>query len=206
MGTRAESTKAQKARLKFKMFSADDKGEKYWKDIEKISKGSKIKPADFTNPTEEQQQAVDEQDKRFGFVKFNQIEDEKSKPEPETPKMVSMEEWRTKKLMKALIGIQREKWASVRYFAILNNCSIDKAVDRLLSLGLQADGLTFLQRSIENEYNSIVLHGSKVDRINFEGHVTNYGLEILKIINKFLQSFKLELTMDEENDASISID
>jgi len=42
--------------------------------------------------------------------------------------------------MKALIGVQREKWASVKYFATLNNFSI-KAIDRLLSSGLEAEGV-----------------------------------------------------------------
>lgn len=48
--------------------------------------------------------------------------------------------------MKALIGIKREKWASVKYFATLKDYSIEKALDQLLSLGLQAEGLELLRR------------------------------------------------------------
>lgn len=57
--------------------------------------------------------------------------------------------------------------------------------------------LTRLQGSFEREHNSLILHGSEVDHIHFEGHGTSFVLAVLEIINPHLQSFKLRLTIEE---------
>jgi hypothetical protein len=63
----------------------DEIRERNLKRIGEISKDSDVTAADFSNLTKEQEEALDEEAKRFGFVKIKQstIEDEKSKPEPE---------------------------------------------------------------------------------------------------------------------------
>ena len=57
-------------------------------------------PPEFEDPTEEQQEALDAEARRFGFVKAANPEPESEAgpvPEPELPiqKMESMDEWRT---------------------------------------------------------------------------------------------------------------
>ncbi len=43
--------------------------------------------------------------------------------------------------------------------------------------------LTVLKRSFDKEHNSLISHGSEVDRIHFEGHGTHFVLAVLEIIN-----------------------
>ena len=57
--------------------------------------------------------------------------------------------------------------------------------------------LTLLKRSFDKEHNSLISHGSEVDHIYFEGHVTDFVLAVLEIINHHIQSFKLRLTLEE---------
>jgi hypothetical protein len=107
--------------------SDNDKKERDLRHIGEIPKESnKITTAEFSNLTREQQQAVDEQDKRFGFVKVNQIEKEKLKPEPEVQKMASKEEWRilTNKKYYSLKKITEDNlpqlWLAIEFILLLN--------------------------------------------------------------------------------------
>ncbi len=82
----------------------------------------------------------------------------------------------------------------------------DTAKDKLYGFYLTSSNLeilTLLRRSIDNEYCSLLMQGSEVDRIKFECHSTNLVLAILQIINPCLQSFKLGLTIEAVESNSI---
>jgi hypothetical protein len=56
--------------------------------------------------------------------------------------------------------------------------------------------LPVLKRSFDKEH-SLILHGSGVALIHFEGRGTDFVLAVLEILNPHLLSFRLRLTLEE---------
>jgi len=57
--------------------------------------------------------------------------------------------------------------------------------------------ISLITSAIGNDYNSSILHGTEVDTVNFEIRCTDIAATIIEIINLYLKSFKLSLTMEE---------
>ena len=72
----------------------------------------------------------------------------------------------------------------------------DSTTDKDFGYGLSTkDVISLVTNILDNDYK-FFFHGSEVDSIKFEVHCTDIVAAIVEIVNHYLKSFQLSLTMD----------